>query len=83
MEYTYKEFEDNVKNRLRNDYQEGYEILVDCILVKMYPTSDAIGKETRNYGSGVALSSDGIIATCNHVVENSMRCTPFLGPILS
>ena len=71
LEYSYEMGKLEMKNNYKEKYQEGLRVFREFKWIKTYPTQSTFQVKQKNSGTGFAISSNGFIVTCNHVIENS------------
>lgn len=71
LEYSFEVGQKELKNTWKEKYQAGLREYREFKWIKTYPLLGTIQQKQKSSGTGFAISSKGIIATCNHVVENS------------
>ncbi|TRZ66737.1 PEGA domain-containing protein [bacterium] len=73
LEYNYEVGQEELKSILKNNFQPGWKMYRELKLIKTYPTQEVIITNQQGSGTGFALSSDGLIVTCYHVIENAEK----------
>jgi len=71
LEYTRETPQKELKIVLKDYYQIGYRQFLDYQWVKIYPNQETLQNNQKTSGTGFAISTNGLIVTCNHVIENT------------
>lgn len=71
LEYTYETNQNDLKLTWKDKYQKGLREIQEFKWIKTYPTQEMAMAKQKSSGTGFALSENGLIVTCNHVIENS------------
>lgn len=71
LEYSYEPGLNELKTIWKEKYQTGLKEYREFKWIKTYPTLETFKIKQKSSGTGFAISTNGLIVTCNHVVENS------------
>jgi S1-C subfamily serine protease len=74
LEYSYETGQEELKTIIKN-YETGYTQVREFKWIKTYPTKASFVLKKKGSGSGFAISTSGLIVTCNHVIENAENIT--------
>lgn len=70
IEFKYEISQHDLKI-LKNDYNDGLREFHEKIYIKTFPNLKTVTSKQKSSGTGIAISSNGIIATNFHVVDQS------------
>jgi len=73
LKYSYEIPQSELEKILEDDYRVGCIAYFDFEWIKIFPTQETYKKNQKSSGTGFAISTDGLIVTCNHVIENSNK----------
>jgi S1-C subfamily serine protease len=71
LEYSYETGQTELKSVYKEKYQNGLREYREFKWIKTYPTQEMFQTKQKSSGTGFAISTNGIIVTCNHVIENA------------
>ena len=71
LEYSYEVGQKELSKIWTDKYQNGLREFREFKWIKTYPTQETFQIKQKSSGTGFAITSNGIIVTCNHVIENA------------
>jgi S1-C subfamily serine protease len=71
LEYSYEVGQKELSKIWKDKYQNGLREFREFKWIKTYPTQETFQIKQKSSGTGFAITSNGIIVTCNHVIENA------------
>lgn len=71
IEYSYQEPVDELKSNFGSHYISGISITYEYKWIKIFPSENEYKSSAPSSGTGFAISSNGIIATNHHVVNEA------------
>lgn len=73
LEYSYEVGKQELKTMLKEKYREGFREFREFTWIKTYPIQSTQQEKQKTSGTGIAISTNGLIVTCNHVVEGAEK----------
>jgi S1-C subfamily serine protease len=71
LNFKFEHSKETMKNTYKKLYKFGMHDFSEYSLIKTFPTSEKMIKKEKYSGTGFAISSNGVIVTNNHVIENA------------
>lgn len=71
LEYSYEVGQEELSKLWKDKYQNGLREFREFKWIKTYPTQEIFQIKQKSSGTGFAITSNGIIVTCNHVIEDA------------
>jgi S1-C subfamily serine protease len=71
LTYSREMKQNELKTMMQDEYEIGIEGILQFTLIKTFPTQETFQEKRKCTGTGFAISIDGVIVTCNHIIEKA------------